>query len=129
LFPANATIIVVFVFVEIIYNALIHSGIDPFPGWMVTHRYFGWVAGSAYHDLHHRTANWNFGLYFRFWDRLMGTEQPDFVRIHSYIHSPANHGDAYKLLNRVTSESIRDGHPESSARQFNKLQSASDLYD
>jgi Delta7-sterol 5-desaturase len=97
-FPANTPMIVFFLFVEITYNSVIHSGIDPFPSWMVTHRYFGWLAGSAYHDLHHRTANWNFGLYFRFWDRLMGTEHPCFVRIHNYIHSPANDGYAYKLL-------------------------------
>jgi Delta7-sterol 5-desaturase len=98
LFPANTALIVIFVFVEIIYNSIIHSGIDPFPGWMVTDRRFGWLAGSAYHDLHHRTAHWNFGLYFRFWDRLMGTEHPTFVRIHNYIHSPVNDGHAYKLL-------------------------------
>jgi Delta7-sterol 5-desaturase len=100
LFPVNTALVVVFLFVEIIYNSIIHSGIDPFPRWMVTHRILGWVAGSAYHDLHHRTVNWNFGLYFRFWDRLMGTEHPDFVRIHDYIHSPENDGDAYKLLKR-----------------------------
>jgi Delta7-sterol 5-desaturase len=98
LLPANNAVIVFFVFVEIIYNSIIHSGIDPFPRWMVTDRRFGWVAGSAYHDLHHRTVNWNFGLYFRFWDRLMGTEHPHFVRIHNYIHSPENDGRAYKLL-------------------------------
>ncbi len=98
LFPANTTLIVAFVFVEIIYNSTIHSGVDPFPPWLVTHRIFGWVAGSVYHDLHHRTMNWNFGLYFRLWDRLMGTEHPDFVRIHNYIHSPENDGGAYKLL-------------------------------
>ena len=100
LFPANTTLIVFFVSVEIIYNSIIHSGIDPFPPWMVTHRYFGWLAGSTYHDLHHRTANWNFGLYFRFWDRLMGTEHPAFVQIHSYVHSPENDGHAYKLLRK-----------------------------
>lgn len=98
LFPANTTLIVFFVFVEIIYNSIIHSGLDPFPSWMVTHRYLGWLAGSTYHDLHHRTANWNFGLYFRFWDRLMGTEHPDFVAIHGYVHSSGNDGHAYKLL-------------------------------
>ena len=98
LFPANTPLIVFFVFVEIIYNSIIHSGIDPFPSWMVTNRLFGWVAGSTYHDLHHRTMNWNFGLYFRFWDRLMGTEHPDFIPIYNYIHSPGNDGHAYRLL-------------------------------
>jgi sterol desaturase/sphingolipid hydroxylase (fatty acid hydroxylase superfamily) len=67
---------------------------------MVTHRIFGWVAGSVYHDLHHKTMDWNFGLYFRFWDRLMRTENPDFVRIHDFIHLPNNDGSAYQHLKR-----------------------------
>lgn len=100
LFPANTALLVTFLLVEIIYNATIHSGIDPFPTWMVTHRIFGWLAGSVYHDLHHKTMDWNFGLYFRLWDRLMGTEHPDFVRIHDFIHSPKNDGSAYKHLER-----------------------------
>lgn len=123
LFPANTTIVVTFVFVEIVYNAVIHSGVDPFPSWMVTHRYFGWVAGSAYHDLHHRTSKWNFALYFRFWDRLMGTEHPDFVRIHNHIHSSANRGDAYKLLNPALSGAAADERSESSARPSTLVQS------
>jgi Delta7-sterol 5-desaturase len=116
LFPANNALIVFFVFVEIIYNSVIHSGIDPFPAWMVTHRYFGWIAGSAYHDLHHRTSRWNFGLYFRIWDRLMGTEHPDFVRIHTYIHSPENDGRAYKLLRRIAEKPSQRDQSEYAAK-------------
>lgn len=51
-----------------------HSGWEILPRW--------WLAGlpgrtlitAAHHDLHHRNPNVNFGLYFRFWDRLMGTD-------------------------------------------------------
>lgn len=28
---------------------------------------------SIDHDLHHRNAKYNFGLYFTFWNRFMGT--------------------------------------------------------
>ncbi|HLH97840.1 MAG TPA: sterol desaturase family protein [Xanthobacteraceae bacterium] len=100
LFPADMALLVVYLLVEIFYNTTIHSGMDPFPPWLVSHPILGWLAGSAYHDMHHRTLKWNFGLYFRFWDRLMGTEHPDFVRVHNYIHSPDNDGDAYSLLGR-----------------------------
>jgi sterol desaturase/sphingolipid hydroxylase (fatty acid hydroxylase superfamily) len=28
--------------------------------------------------LHHAQAGWNYGLYFTWWDRLMGTEHPEY---------------------------------------------------
>ncbi|MEP6967107.1 MAG: sterol desaturase family protein [Pseudomonadota bacterium] len=101
LFPAMTATIVFFAFVEIIHNVAIHSGIDLFPRPLVTGRRLGWIAGSIYHDLHHRTSNANYGLYFRVWDRLMGTEHPDFVRIYDYVHSPQNDGGAYRLIGSV----------------------------
>jgi sterol desaturase/sphingolipid hydroxylase (fatty acid hydroxylase superfamily) len=100
LFPATFTTLIFFQFVEIIHNLAIHSGMDLFPRALVTGKRFGWLAGPTYHDLHHRTARGNYGLYTRFWDRLCGTEHPDFVKVYDYIHSPQNDGQAYKLLGR-----------------------------
>ncbi len=37
-----------------------------------------WLTTTTHHDLHHADRRWNFGLYFTFWDRLMGTEHPDY---------------------------------------------------
>ncbi|MBA3838282.1 MAG: sterol desaturase family protein, partial [Zymomonas sp.] len=31
---------------------------------------------TTHHDLHHTEGRYNFGLYFTWWDRLMGTEHP-----------------------------------------------------
>jgi sterol desaturase/sphingolipid hydroxylase (fatty acid hydroxylase superfamily) len=115
LFPAAFATLIFFQFVEIIHNLAIHSGVDLFPRTFVTHPRWGWLAGPTYHDLHHRTAKGNYGLYTRFWDRLMKTEHPDFVRIYDYIHSPQNDGQAYKLLSRrgpaelATGEAAADG--------------------
>lgn len=33
----------------------------------------------THHDMHHANGNSNFGLYFTWWDRLMGTEHQDYV--------------------------------------------------
>jgi sterol desaturase/sphingolipid hydroxylase (fatty acid hydroxylase superfamily) len=32
----------------------------------------------VHHDLHHSEGRHNFGLYFTWWDRMMGTEHPDY---------------------------------------------------
>jgi len=108
LFPAAFITLIFFQTVEIVHNLAIHSGVDFFPRALVTHPRWGWLAGPTYHDLHHRTSRGNFGLYTRFWDRLMKTEHPDFVRIHDYIHSPQNDGHAYKLLSRRGSAELGD---------------------
>ena len=100
LFPATFATLIFFQFVEIAHTLAIHSGLDLFPRALVSHPRWGWLAGTTYHDLHHRTAKGNYGLYTRVWDRLMKTEHPDFLRIHAYVHAPDNDGRAYKLLSR-----------------------------
>ena len=37
---------------------------------------FDWLTTVTHHDLHHSESRWNFGLYFTWWDRWMGTEHP-----------------------------------------------------
>jgi len=100
LFPCTFATLIFFQFVEILHNLMIHSGVDVLPRTLVTHKRWGWLAGAAHHDLHHRTARGNYGLYTRFWDRVMKTEHPDFVRIWEYVHSPGNDGQAYRLISR-----------------------------
>ncbi len=50
-------------------------------GWEVLPRFVteGFVGrnfiSASHHNVHHQDYNANFGLYFRFWDRLMGTDR------------------------------------------------------
>jgi Delta7-sterol 5-desaturase len=99
-FPCTFGALVFFQFVEILHNLAIHSGLDFYPRLLVTNPRWGWLAGPAHHDIHHRTGRGNYGLYTRFWDRLMKTEHPDFVRLFEYVHSPGNDGEAYAKLSR-----------------------------
>jgi sterol desaturase/sphingolipid hydroxylase (fatty acid hydroxylase superfamily) len=118
LFPCTMATLIFFQFVEIGHNLIIHSGVDFYPRTLVTHPRWGWLAGPAHHDIHHRTSRGNFGLYTRFWDRLMNTENPDFVRLFNYVHSPENDGDAYAHLARRPDSAIplgRDAAPEPAA--------------
>jgi sterol desaturase/sphingolipid hydroxylase (fatty acid hydroxylase superfamily) len=116
LFPATFATLIFFQFVEILHNLAIHSGFDPFPRTLVTHPRWGWLAGPTYHDLHHRTARGNYGLYSRFWDRLCKTEHPDFVRVYDYVHAPANDGRAYReVLGRGAFSAQTEGASRDSA--------------
>ena len=41
-----------------------------------------WVITSVSHNLHHKRFTGNFGLYFLFWDRAMGTMREDYDRMY-----------------------------------------------
>jgi sterol desaturase/sphingolipid hydroxylase (fatty acid hydroxylase superfamily) len=94
--PGEAKII--FITFAIVFDALGHSGVEFLPRWVVTHPNFGWLTGATYHDLHHARGRSHYGLYLRFWDRLMGTEEPNFAAIYEHVCSKSNDGDAYRRL-------------------------------
>jgi sterol desaturase/sphingolipid hydroxylase (fatty acid hydroxylase superfamily) len=52
-----------------------HMGWEMFPrswinGWFGRH-----FISASHHEAHHRHYNCNYGLYFRFWDKLCGTDR------------------------------------------------------
>jgi len=50
-----------------------HCGFELFPSWFMRSR-LGWFMNTiTHHGQHHEKFVTNFGLYFNFWDRLMGT--------------------------------------------------------
>ncbi len=62
----------------ILLNAIGHSCIEIFPRGWVGNRWLDWNNTVTHHDLHHSHFRHNYGLYFTWWDRLMGTEHPDY---------------------------------------------------
>lgn len=73
LLPLHVLVWLSFIFVMIFRNAMLHAGCEFHPR--------GWVDGpldvlttTTHHDLHHQKFQGNYGFYFTFWDRLMGTE-------------------------------------------------------
>jgi sterol desaturase/sphingolipid hydroxylase (fatty acid hydroxylase superfamily) len=75
--PLHPTAILLFVLHQIFRNALGHSGFEVFPrGWQ-RHRALCWINTTSHHHLHHARVRGNYGLYFLWWDRLMGTEIGD----------------------------------------------------
>ncbi len=52
-----------------------HMGWELFPRRMVQGRAGGWLITATHHQRHHADYRCNYGLYFRFWDRLCGTDR------------------------------------------------------
>jgi sterol desaturase/sphingolipid hydroxylase (fatty acid hydroxylase superfamily) len=76
LVPMHDAAIFLFVTHMIVRNVIGHCGYELFPRALADSRWFGWINAVTHHDLHHESVRWNYGLYFTWWDRLMGTEHP-----------------------------------------------------
>ncbi|NBC36981.1 fatty acid hydroxylase family protein [Novosphingobium sp. FSY-8] len=52
-----------------------HMGWEMFPRWVVHSRLGNWLITASHHQRHHDLYLCNYGLYFRFWDRLCRTDK------------------------------------------------------
>ncbi|HKU95068.1 MAG TPA: sterol desaturase family protein, partial [Vineibacter sp.] len=94
--PVHGVVLFAFITHMILRNVMGHAGVELFPrGWAVS-RWLGWITATVHHDLHHATARWNYGLYFRWWDRMMGTEHSDYIRAfeHATVQAETRDGAA-----------------------------------
>jgi sterol desaturase/sphingolipid hydroxylase (fatty acid hydroxylase superfamily) len=63
-----------------------HMGWEMFPKFLWGGgRFGGWLITASHHQRHHERYGCNYGLYFRFWDRLCGTDGGvgDFAAAHA----------------------------------------------
>jgi lathosterol oxidase len=74
--PMHGLGLFLFLAFMIVRNVMGHAGVELMPRGLADSRWFGWISSTTHHDLHHATFNYNYGLYFTWWDRLMGTEHP-----------------------------------------------------
>jgi sterol desaturase/sphingolipid hydroxylase (fatty acid hydroxylase superfamily) len=59
-------------------NVMSHLGYEFLPRWLLRVPGLRWMNTATFHSLHHTRFNGNYGLFFRFWDRLFGTEVPEY---------------------------------------------------
>ena len=76
--PLHATHTFIFFFIMIVYNVYGHLGYELYPrGFSKT--FIGkWINTSVNHNQHHQYFKGNYGLYFLWWDRWMGTIRSDY---------------------------------------------------
>jgi Delta7-sterol 5-desaturase len=51
-----------------------HMGWEMFPDRMVNGKLGNWLITATHHQKHHEAYRGNYGLYFRFWDKICGTD-------------------------------------------------------
>jgi len=78
--PLHPLVIFVFLLHMIVRNVLGHAGVELLPLAWVAGWWGRWLTTTLHHDLHHAHGTHNFGLYFTWWDRIGGTQHPDYAR-------------------------------------------------
>ncbi|MGL6075507.1 MAG: sterol desaturase family protein [Fimbriiglobus sp.] len=61
-------------------NVMSHLGYEFLPKWLMRVPVLSWMNTSTFHNMHHSTFKGNYGLMFRFWDRMLGTELPGYEK-------------------------------------------------
>lgn len=75
--PTPGWVMVAWLNFQIIRNAMGHAGFEFFPRWWLDSPLTSWINTTVHHDMHHNGGfNANYGLYFTWWDKWMGTEHP-----------------------------------------------------
>jgi lathosterol oxidase len=75
LIPIHWAALLVVLAVMTVMGVTNHMGWELFPRRLVEGKAGAWLITASHHQRHHRDYRSNYGLYFRFWDRLCGTDK------------------------------------------------------
>jgi len=76
--PVHKTHTIIFFLLSIMYNIYGHLGWELYPKGFSKSFIGKWINTSVNHNQHHKYFKGNYGLYFLFWDRFMGTIRADY---------------------------------------------------
>lgn len=85
--PIHTITLILFALLGFLINIYGHLGYEIMPEGFRKSIWFEVLNSSVYHNLHHKKFEGNYGLYFRFWDRCMQTENPDYEKEYDLIQS------------------------------------------
>jgi sterol desaturase/sphingolipid hydroxylase (fatty acid hydroxylase superfamily) len=77
--PTTFAAVAIFIIHQIARNTLAHCGYELMPAKADGRPLLDFLTTTTHHDLHHAEPGSNFGLYFTWWDRWMGTENPAYL--------------------------------------------------
>ena len=74
LVPIHVGMLLVVLTIMTVMGVTNHMGWEMFPRALVRSKMGGGLITASHHQLHHERYLCNYGLYFRFWDKLCGTD-------------------------------------------------------
>jgi lathosterol oxidase len=78
LVPAHAFVFLAFLMFMTVLGVTNHLGFEIYPKGTAANWFGRWWIGAVHHQQHHERVSCNYGLYFTFWDQLLGTHREDY---------------------------------------------------
>ena len=76
--PIHPVAFTVFMLWQIFFNVMGHTGYEFYPRWLMDSWLGKFINTPTNHIMHHEKMRGNYSLYLNVWDRLMGTNHPDY---------------------------------------------------
>lgn len=83
--PLHPLVLFIFFTLSLMINMLGHLGYEVYPKNFTRHWFGKWQNNATHHNMHHQLVKCNYGLYFNFWDTLMGTNHPQYLQKYDEI--------------------------------------------
>jgi len=78
--PLHSSALTIVLLIMIFKNAIGHCGYELFPANTLSNPILKHLTTVTHHDMHHEKAGGNFGFYFTWWDKWMGTEHANYAQ-------------------------------------------------
>ncbi len=85
--PVHPIVMVAFLTFMTVLSVINHCGFELYPARFANHPLWKWWISATHHQQHHQKVVSNFGLYFTFWDRLLGTHDSEYAAQYERLHA------------------------------------------
>lgn len=90
--PVHPSALILFLLGQFMINVYGHLGFELFPRGFNRTWIGRWINTSVAHNQHHKHFTGNYGLYFLFWDRWMGTLRQDYDAAYEEAQKLSDYG-------------------------------------
>lgn len=95
--PIHRSALLLFLLYMTAMNVMGHLGFELYPKGFTKHWLGKWQNTSTHHNMHHHYTKCNFGLYFNFWDRIMGTNHAKYHEHFEHVASAKKEEEKEKI--------------------------------
>jgi sterol desaturase/sphingolipid hydroxylase (fatty acid hydroxylase superfamily) len=85
--PVHPFVLIPFLLFMTVTGTLNHLGFELYPRGFASHPFWKYWISATHHQAHHERVSGNYGLYFTFWDRWLGTERPGYEAAYDAVHA------------------------------------------
>jgi ring-1,2-phenylacetyl-CoA epoxidase subunit PaaE len=85
IFPIHFGVVIAVQVFDMLNNVMAHLGYELYPKNWTKLPFLKYKTTSTHHNMHHELFDGNYALYFTWWDKMMGTEFPNYEKRHREV--------------------------------------------